>query len=67
MRSMFGQTRLSITDAATLSVLPMATASGVGAIIGGYLTGWAPTDALRMVLAAILAISAVKLWANGHS
>ena len=48
-------------------VLPMATGSGVGAMIGGYLAGWAPTDALRMVLAAILAISAVKLWTNGHS
>jgi len=36
----------------------------VGAMIGGYLAAWAPTDALRLVLAAILAASAVKLWAK---
>ncbi len=43
-------------------VLPMAIGSGIGAMIGGYLAAWAPTDALRIVLAAILAISAIKLW-----
>ena len=46
-------------------VLPMVIGSGIGAMIGGYLAVWAPTDALRIVLAAILAISAVKLWAKG--
>lgn len=45
-------------------VLPMAVGSGLGAIVGGYLAVWAPTDALRIVLAAILTISAVKLWAK---
>jgi uncharacterized membrane protein YfcA len=43
-------------------VLPMAIGSAVGAMLGGYLAAWAPTDALRLVLAAILAISALKLW-----
>src|SRR5262249_51802273 len=46
----------------TYLVLPMCIGSFVGAMIGGYLAAWAPTDALRLVLAAILAISAVKLW-----
>jgi uncharacterized membrane protein YfcA len=45
-------------------VLPMAIGSVVGATIGGYLATWAPTDALRIVLAAILAVSAVKLWSH---
>jgi uncharacterized protein len=43
-------------------VLPMAIGSGVGAMVGGYLAAWAPADALRIVLATILAISAAKLW-----
>jgi uncharacterized protein len=47
-------------------VLPMAIGSGVGATIGGYLATWAPTDALRLVLAAILAASAVKLWSKSE-
>ena len=48
-------------------VLPMVIGSGIGALIGGYLAVWAPTDALRIVLAAILAISAVKLWSKGQA
>ena len=48
-------------------VLPMAIGSGIGAMVGGYLAAWAPTDALRILLAAILAISAAKLWSKGHS
>ncbi len=48
-------------------VLPMAIGSGIGAMIGGYLAAWVPTDALRIVLAAILAISAAKLWTKGHA
>jgi uncharacterized protein len=47
-------------------VLPMAVGSGIGAMVGGYLAAWAPTDALRLVLAAILAVSAVKLWAKSE-
>jgi uncharacterized membrane protein YfcA len=43
-------------------VLPMCIGSFVGAMIGGYIAAWAPTDALRLVLAAILALSAIKLW-----
>jgi uncharacterized membrane protein YfcA len=45
-------------------VLPMAVGSGIGAMVGGYLAVWAPTEALRLVLAAILAISAIKLWSK---
>jgi uncharacterized protein len=44
--------------------LPMAIGSVLGATIGGYLAGWAPTDGVRLLLAAILAASAVKLWGN---
>jgi uncharacterized protein len=43
-------------------VPPMAVDSGVGAIISGYMAAWAPPDASRLTLAAILAVSAVKLW-----
>ena len=42
-------------------VLPMSVGSVLGALAGGYLAAWAPTDGLRIVLAAILALSAVKL------
>ena len=48
-------------------VLPMAIGSGVGAMIGGYMAAWAPTDALRVVLAVILAVSAFKLWSKGDA
>ena len=48
-------------------VLPMAIGSCIGAMIGGYLVAWAPTDALRVALAVILAVSAVKLWAASNS
>jgi uncharacterized protein len=43
-------------------VLPMSIGSAVGALVGGYVAFWAPTDALRLVLATILAVSAIKLW-----
>jgi uncharacterized membrane protein YfcA len=42
----------------------MALGSLVGAAVGGYLAAWAPTDALRVVLAVVLAMSAVKLWSK---
>jgi uncharacterized membrane protein YfcA len=42
-------------------VLPMSAGSVLGAVAGGYLAAWAPSDGLRIVLAAILAVSAVKL------
>jgi uncharacterized membrane protein YfcA len=47
-------------------VLPMCIGSLVGALIGGYLAAWAPTDALRIVLAATLAVSAIKLWSKSE-
>jgi uncharacterized protein len=45
-------------------VLPMCIGSLIGAGIGGDLAAWAPTDALRLYLAAILAASAFKLWSK---
>jgi uncharacterized membrane protein YfcA len=49
-------------------VLPMSLGSILGAVIGGYVSAWAPSDALRVMLAAILFLSAIKLWRNseGH-
>ena len=44
--------------------IPMCIGSLIGATIGGYLAVWAPTDALRVGLATILAGSAVKLWSK---
>ena len=43
-------------------VLPMSLGSIVGALAGGVLSAAAPTQGLRVALAAILAISAYKLW-----
>jgi len=45
-------------------VLPMCIGSLIGATVGGYLAIWAPTDALRLVLAIILAVSSLKLWSK---
>ena len=42
-------------------VLPMSAGSVLGAVAGGYLAAWAPTDLIRIALALVLAISAVKL------
>lgn len=49
-------------------VLPMSIGSLLGAIAGGYLAAWAPTDALRVILALILAGSAIKMLSkrSGH-
>ena len=46
--------------------IPMAIGSVVGAAVGGYLAAWAPSDTVRLMLAVILAVSAVKLWTK-HS
>jgi hypothetical protein len=40
----------------------MVIGSGMGAMIIGYTAALAPTDALRILLTAILAASALKLW-----
>ena len=42
-------------------VLPMSLGSAFGAIAGSYMAAWAQSDTLRIVLALILAVSAVKL------
>jgi uncharacterized membrane protein YfcA len=42
-------------------VLPMSLGSAAGAVLGSYLAALAPTYELKMLLAAILAISAYKL------
>lgn len=42
-------------------VVPMSAGSVVGALAGGLAASWLPGDVLRIVLAAILAISALKL------
>ena len=43
-------------------VLPMSLGSIMGALLGGALSAYAPTEGLRVVLALILAVSAVKLF-----
>jgi uncharacterized membrane protein YfcA len=48
----------------TAVLLAVETGSGIGAMLGGYLAAWAPADMLRLVLATILAASAVKLWSK---
>ena len=49
-------------------VLPMSVGSVLGAVVGGYLAAWLATDLLKIFLALILAMSAVKLlWKpQGH-
>ncbi len=48
-------------------VLPMSLGSILGAVVGGYVSLSVSQDALRVVLAAILLVSAVKLWRkSGH-
>ncbi|MBX9592522.1 MAG: sulfite exporter TauE/SafE family protein [Hyphomonadaceae bacterium] len=42
-------------------VLPMSVGSLAGAVAGGLAAAWAPGDVLRIVLAVILAVSAIKL------
>lgn len=48
-------------------VLPMSLGSVAGAVAGGYVSAWVSTDALRIVLAAILAASSFKLWSSSAS
>jgi uncharacterized membrane protein YfcA len=45
----------------TFLVLPMSVGSVLGAVASGYVAAWAPTDFLRIVLAGVLAVSALKL------
>jgi uncharacterized membrane protein YfcA len=42
----------------------MCLGSLIGATVGGYLAACAPTEALRIEPAAILAESSIKLWAR---
>ncbi len=42
-------------------VLPMSLGSILGALSGGYFAAWAPTDALRLILAVVLFLSALRL------
>lgn len=46
-------------------VLVMAIGSLFGAFIGGQLVGMIPAETLLPILAAILAISAIKVWRHG--
>jgi len=46
-------------------VLPMSVGSIFGALVGGYISAWAPTFGLRILLAAILFVSACKMWQKG--
>ena len=49
-------------------VLPMSAGSVLGAVAGGYLAAWTPNDLLRIVLASVLAVSAVKLlWSRASA
>src|SRR5215210_5759630 len=43
------------------TVLPMGAGSVVGAVIGGLLVGIAPASGLKMLLGAILIVSAVRI------
>jgi uncharacterized membrane protein YfcA len=45
-------------------ILPMSLGSLIGAVAGGYLAAWAPTDALRIALGVVLALSSLKLWSK---
>ena len=45
-------------------VLPMSLGSIAGAVAGGYVSLAISQNALRLVLAAILAASAIKLWSK---
>jgi len=45
-------------------VLPMSAGSLVGAVAGGFAAAWMPGDVLRVVLAAVLVVSAVKLMVS---
>jgi uncharacterized membrane protein YfcA len=39
----------------------MSLGSAAGAIAGGYAAAWVPTDGLRIILALVLGVSAIKL------
>ena len=48
-------------------VLPISLGSAAGALVGGILAIWTPVDTLLILLAIILAISALKLiWKPSH-
>jgi uncharacterized membrane protein YfcA len=47
-------------------VLPMSAGSIAGAVLGGAFAAFAPNEALKLILAAILAVSALKLLKHDH-
>ena len=53
-------------DVLTYLVLPMGAGSVLGAMLGGLMASAVPINALKIVLAAILAWSAMKLWHHGN-
>ena len=53
-------------DVLTYLVLPMGAGSMLGAMLGGMMASAVPTNALRIVLATILAWSAIKLRRHGN-
>jgi uncharacterized membrane protein YfcA len=53
-------------DVLMFLVLPMSFGSVIGAVAGGFLSSTVPVDALKFVLALILAFSAIKLLRHGE-
>ncbi len=43
-------------------VLVMAAGSILGSFVGGQLLGWVPSSVILPALAAILIVSAIKVW-----
>jgi len=46
----------------TQTVAPMGIGSVVGAVVGGLLVGMVPAAALKLLLGAILIVSAVRIF-----
>ena len=59
--------RYELADPVQRVGLPMAVGSLVGATLGARLVGWVDVRALKAILAAVLAISASRLWPVQHA